>query len=452
MTPNGSSQNALTPLSMESNNALTQSASRSNTGLILSALLIVATWNYLDRAAVGILQEPIKREFGLSDFQLGLLGGPAFALLYVLMGIPFGRLAERANRVRLIAAVFALWSLMTALCGAATSFVFLLLARAGVSVGEAGCAPSSHSLIADHFPPQRRPWALAVFTSGVSLGSLIAALAGGAIAQHLGWRMAFYVLGGSGLLLALGFLLIVPEAPRTTRVEDTPSFWQTVRFLVGRRIVWHIALGIMVAAMLSLSTMQYLTSYYIRSHHMLIGQATLHVALVGGVAGAIGTYLGGLLGNHLAKRDIKAAPLVVAWAYLLATPLLVVGFLVPNPSIVTALLMIGTAAQCSYFGPTFAVLHTTVEPRMRGTAVALVLLVANLLGYGLGPPLVGAVSDALTKFLAGGSEPSQQICAAATWLQSACAAPAAGGLQWALSLLAFCNLWAFYHFRKIARC
>lgn len=429
----------------------TPSAATANTGMILAALLVVATWNYLDRSVIGILQEPIKREFGLSDLQLGLLGGPAFALLYVFMGLPFGRLAERAHRVRMIATVFAVWSIMTALCGAASSFLFLLLARAGVSVGEAGCAPASHSLISDHFPPQRRSWALAVFTSGISLGSLIAALAGGAIAQHLGWRITFFVLGASGLIFALAFVFVVPEAPRTTRAEDTPSFSAAVRFFLSRPLLWHVALGITVAAMLSLSTMQYLTSYYIRTHHMAISEATLHVALVGGVAGAIGTYLGGLLGNRMAQRDVKAASAVIARVYLVALPLFVVGFLVPNPIVGTALLMIGTAAQSSYFGPVFSVLHANVEPRMRGTSVALVLFVTNLLGYGLGPPILGAVSDGLARFLASGSAQSQLVCTLGSWLQPACEFPAAGGLQWTLSLLALCNLWASYHFKKISQ-
>ncbi|MGU7773822.1 spinster family MFS transporter [Burkholderia sp. MR1-5-21] len=427
------------------------SGTHARTGWVLMGLLAVSTWNYLDRSAIGILQEPIKREFGLSDFQLGLLGGPAFALLYVLLGIPFGRLAERVNRVRLIAVVFAFWSIMTALCGAATGYLLLLMARAGVSVGEAGAGPSAHSLIADHFTPDRRPWALAVYTSGISLGSLVAALAGGSIAQWLGWRATFFALGASGLLLALMFLFTVPEAPRTTRVEDAPSFSETVRFLVVRPVIWHIAFGIMVAAMLSLSTMQYLTSFFIRSHHMSLSQAVVYVALIGGVAGAIGTHLGGALGNRLAKHDVKAATSVVARAYLIALPLFVTGFLAPDPILATAMLMAGTAAQSTYFGPTFAVLHSTVEPRMRGTAVALVLLVANLLGYGLGPPVVGAISDRLSKFLASGSASSQDICSMAAWLKPACAVPIGGGLQWSLALLALCNLWAFYHFNRISQ-
>jgi predicted MFS family arabinose efflux permease len=420
-------------------------------GLILSALLILATWNYLDRAAVGILQEPIKHEFGLSDFQLGLLGGPAFAFLYVILGLPFARLAERYNRVRIIITVFALWSVMTALCGLAGSYLALLLTRAGVSVGEAGCTPSAHSLIADQFPPDRRPWALAVYSSGLSLGSLIAALAGGAIAQRLGWRPTFYTLGATGLLFALLFPLVVPEPRRTTAIDTTPSFVQAIGFLGGRPVIRHIVLGTMVAGLMGYSMTQYMTSYFIRSHQMLIGNATVHVALIVGAAGALGTYVGGLVGNGLEKRRRGAAALAAACGFAVATPLQALGFLAPSAILATVLLMAGAAAQLSYFGPAFAILHANVQPRMRATAIAVVLLATNLVGYGLGPPLVGAASDALQKLLAAHSPIVLHICATGNWLNQACQSPKAGGLQWALALLAAANLWAFYHFLRVSR-
>jgi predicted MFS family arabinose efflux permease len=426
--------------------------SRGQATLVLVALLVVATWNYLDRAIIGILQEPIKAEFRLSDFQLGLLGGPAFALLYVFMGLPFARLAERVNRVRMISAVFVLWSLMTALCGFAGSFAFLLLARAGVSVGEAGCSPSSHSLIADHFPPERRPFALAVFTSGLSIGSLLAALAGGAIGQQLGWRATFLVLGATGAIFALAFLFLVPEAPRTTPVEQTPSFMQALRILATKPVIWHVAAGQMVAAMMGYTMAQYMTSFFIRTHGMGLRDATLHVALISGASGAVGTYLGGMLGNRMSARGgLAGAAIVCAFGFLLAGPLFGLGYLAPDPMVATIMLMIATMAQLSYFGPAYAIVHSSVDSRMRATTIAVILLVANLLGYGLGPPLVGAASDHLAAFLGSGSSAAAGICASASWLNAACKSPVAGGLQWALSLLAIGNLWAFYHFYQVSR-
>jgi predicted MFS family arabinose efflux permease len=380
-----------------------------------------------------------------------LLGGPAFALLYVILGLPFARLAERYHRVHIIVTVFALWSVMTALCGVAGSYLALLLTRAGVSVGEAGCTPSAHSLIADQFPPDRRPWALAVYSSGLPLGSLIAALAGGAIAQRLGWRPTFYALGASGLVFAMLLPYVVPEPRRTTAVETTPSFVQAIRLLVSRPVIRHIVLGTMVAGLMGYSMTQYMTSYFIRSHHMVIGSATVRVALIAGAAGALGTYVGGLVGNRLERRRRGAAALAAAWGFMLATPLQAFGFLAPNAVLATVLLMAGTASQLSYFGPAFAILHANVQPRMRGTAIAVVLLATNLVGYGLGPPIVGAASDALQKLMTARSPTVLRICGTGDWLNQACQSPRAGGLQWALALLAAANLWAFYHFLRVSK-
>lgn len=424
---------------------------RDSNGFFLASILVVSTWNYLDRAALGILQEPIKHEFGLSDFQLGLLGGPAFAMLYVTMGLPFARLAERFNRVRIISAAFAVWSVMTALCGMAGGFISLLLARAGVSVGEAGCGPSAQSLIADRFPPERRPLAAAVYMSGVSLGSLIAAIGGGAIAQWLGWRMTFYTLGATGIICAIVFGLTVPEARRTTAAEETPDFGAALRFLAGHRLFRHVAISIAIAATLSLTTVQYLTSFYMRTYHLGIRDAAMQVALIAGAAGAVGTYLGGFIGNRLMRRNPGAPSAVVAWAYIAAMPLFILGFLAPRPALATILLMLGTAAQSMYFGPTFAELHAAAGARMRATATAIVFFISNLLGYATFAPLVGAVSDALAGRLAEGGAGVQQLCSASSWLNAACEAPQAGGLQWTLCLLAVANLWAAYHFRWIAR-
>jgi hypothetical protein len=199
------------------------------------------------------------------------------------------------------------------------------------------------------------------------------------------------------------------------------------------------------------STTQYMTSFFIRSHQMPIGNATLRVALIAGAAGAFGTYVGGLVGNRLEKRRRGASALAAAWGFMLATPLLVFGFLAPSVGLATVLLMGGIASQLSYFGPAFAILHANVQPRMRGTAIAVVLLATNLIGYGLGPPIVGAASDALQKLLTAGSPTVKQLCGTGTWLNQACQSPKAGGLQWALTLLAAANLWAFYHFLQVSR-
>ncbi|MGE3931591.1 MAG: MFS transporter, partial [Hyphomonadaceae bacterium] len=192
---------------------------------VLGALLVVYTFNFIDRVIVGIIQEPIKVEFGLTDFQLGLLGGPAFAILYTLLGIPIARLAERYNRMSILAVCLALWSAMTAACGFAVNYATLLAARIGVSIGEAGCTPPANSVISDYFPAERRASALSIYALGIPIGSMIAAVGGGWIATEVGWREAFIWLGVPGVLLAVIVKLTVKEPPRAAATGETPSFF-----------------------------------------------------------------------------------------------------------------------------------------------------------------------------------------------------------------------------------
>ena len=190
---------------------------------VLGALLLIYIFNFIDRILIGIVQEPIRREFGLDDSAMGWLGGPAFALFYAVMGVPIARWAERANRVSIVAIGAALWSAMTAACGFAGNFVQLALARVGVGVGEAACVPPSHSLISDYFPANRRASALAIFALGVPIGTMMAAVGGGWLAQNFDWRVAFWALGAPGLIAALVFKLTVREPPRAGAAVETPS-------------------------------------------------------------------------------------------------------------------------------------------------------------------------------------------------------------------------------------
>lgn len=213
---------------------------------VLGALLVVYTFNFIDRVVIGIIQEPIKEEFGLSDFQLGLLGGPAFAILYTLLGIPIARLAERTNRITVLSICVGLWSLMTAACGFAVNYATLFAARVGVSIGEAGCTPPANSVISDYFPAERRASALSIYALGIPIGSMLAAVGGGWIATEVGWREAFIWLGVPGVLLAVIVKLTVKEPPRAAPKADTPSFMSAVSALTKKATFWHVAFGIMI--------------------------------------------------------------------------------------------------------------------------------------------------------------------------------------------------------------
>ncbi|TPW07359.1 MAG: major facilitator family transporter [Alphaproteobacteria bacterium] len=211
---------------------------------VLAVLLLVYTFNFIDRVAIDILQEQIKTEFGLLDSQLGLLKGLAFALLYTLIGIPLARLAERANRVTILSVCVGLWSAFTALCGVAANFTQLIAARVGVGIGEAGCTPPAQSIIADYFPTDRRATALSIYSMGIHFGAMIAAIGGAWIATNFGWRVTFLALGVPGLLLAIIVKLVVREPPRVASAAvATPSFSATLKMLTSKPAFWHMALG-----------------------------------------------------------------------------------------------------------------------------------------------------------------------------------------------------------------
>ncbi len=415
---------------------------------VLFALFVIYTWNFVDRIIVGVVQEALKREFALTDFQLGLLGGPAFSFLYVLIGFPFAWAADRYNRTSILAGALAAWSVFTAACGFAGSFLHLLMFRAGVGIGEAGCSPTSHSLIADYFPPHKRSFAFAVFASGVSVGSIIAGFFGGALVGHYGWRGAFWVLGGTGVVLALIFKATVREPSRGGAQEATPAFFTTARFLLSQPVYRQIMGGNSTAALIGYSYTAYLTSFFARTYQMPIPQAAMHIAFVNGVAGACGTFLGGYLADRLTAKMPRARAVVPLVGFLVALPLMILGFMSSNSTVATVLLMAGTAAQLMYFGPSFSLVHAIAEPRMRATAAAILLFAVNLLGLTLGPPLLGLVSDAFNQALV--HQNGLGWCAQ-SWLAQTCGRPEAGGLRLGMALFAILNLWPAFHFWRVSR-
>ena len=190
----------------------------------LGVLVVVYTFNFVDRSLVGVTLEPLKQAFGVDDAALGLLGGPAFAILYTLLGVPIARFAERHNRITIITIGAAVWSVMTAACGFAGTFTQLVAARIGVGIGEAACVPPSHSVIGDYFPSQRRASAIAIFALGIPIGTMIAAFGGGWLVSHYGWRGAFWALGAPGLIAAIILRLTVREPPRAGAAPEAPSF------------------------------------------------------------------------------------------------------------------------------------------------------------------------------------------------------------------------------------
>ncbi len=386
--------------------------------LVLGLLLLAYIFNFIDRTILSILGPAIRIELGLTSTQIGMLGGLYFALLYTLLGIPIARLAERQSRVNILTVSLVVWSAFTALCGMAGSFVTLALCRFGVGVGEAGCSPPAHSLISDYFPPHRRASALAVYGLGVPLGMMFGAAAGGWLAQTLGWRWAFVVVGLPGILLALAFKLLVREPPRGHADQEMalaaglpveapvpPAPWSigheareigsVVRALFGKWPVLHMALGITLVSFGLYGSGQFAPQYFVAAFGLDLTTVGLIIGLIGGVGAGIGTLAGGFLADRLARRNAAWYALTPAIGLALCTPLYILAYTQANWQVAAALLLLPGLFQYTYLGPTFGVVQNSVDVRRRATATAVLFLFLNLIALGGGPPFTGWVIDQL---------------------------------------------------------
>ena len=377
---------------------------------VLLLLLAVSVLNFIDRQILAILLEPIKNEFHLSDTQLGFLTGLSFALFYSVMGIPLARLADCGNRRNLIAFVVALWSGMTALCGLATGYVSLLVTRIGVGIGEAGSTPASASLLSDYFEPARRATVLGLQSVGIYIGILLGFLLGGWIGQYFGWRAAFLVVGLPGILFALVFRFTVEEPPRgysegVTAHLDPPGLGETLRFLWRKRAYRHLPFAAGFYAFVAYGSMTWAPSFFSRTHGMSTAEIGTWLALTVGIAGGAGCYLGGVISDRIAAAT--GNPRWYVWipaaSVILSIPFVLGMYLWPDPEVA---LIISTGAWFlgnSWLGPTFATIQGLAAFRMRALAFAIMMFINNLLGIGLGPLVVGILSDRLQSSLGGDS-------------------------------------------------
>ncbi len=369
---------------------------------VLTMLVIVYVFNFLDRQIVTILAEPIKNDLGLNDTQIGLMTGLAFAVFYTVLGIPIARLADRYNRVTIISVALVIWSGMTALCGMAQNFTQMLAARIGVGVGEAGCSPPAHSLIADYFPPEKRASALSIYALGIPIGSILGLLAGGWIAEFYGWRMAFLLVGIPGVLLAIIFKTTVMEPLRgmsdvgTTAAAEQPPLGETLKTILRNKTIVNIAMGGALTSFVGYGLGQWLPAYFIRIHEMGIAETATYFGLVLGVASAIGTVLGGTIADRLALRSKRYYAWLPAVGVLGAFPFYFVAMLMENPYVAIAILVAPSLMNSLWLGPAFGTIQNLAPARMRAMASAILLFVLNIIGLGLGPFLVGVLSDALS--------------------------------------------------------
>lgn len=367
---------------------------------VLFMLVLAYLFSFVDRQILAILLPDIKAEFAVGDSVLGFLAGPAFALFYATLGIPVAILADRGNRRNLIAAALALWSGMTALSGMANSIVQLALARIAVGVGEAGLSPAAHSMISDLYPPSRRATAMGIFTLGISLGVAIAFFAGGWVADHLGWREAFLMVGAPGLVLALLIRFSVREPVRgqsesLTDTASRPSVVFVARFLLRRRAFLYLALGAAAASFGGYSVGSFFPSFLARSFAMSLTDIGIYMGLVFGLLGGLGFAGGGFAADRLSRQAQRgglsavAAAMLCAWLFSLAV------YRASDLNTVLILFLVPAVLSNTYLAVSLAHTQNLVELRMRGVASAIMLFVLNIIGLGLGPQTTGLLSDAL---------------------------------------------------------
>ncbi len=364
----------------------------------LFLLIVVYALNFLDRQILSILKEPIAAELHLNDAQLGWMGGLAFGLLYTLLAIPMAWLADRYSRVWIMTTALAVWSGFTAVCGLATSFPQMFLARMGVGIGEAGGTPPAYSLIADLYPSKQRARALSIYSLAIPIGSAAGILFGGLMAATVNWRWAFLVIGGIGVLMAPLLRLLVKDpvrgrfdVPQTSQL----SFVGVVRLAAGKPTFWLIAFGTAFASLVGYGFLYWFPTFLARSLHMdIVSRSELFAGayLISGIAGIIG---GGFLGDRMGPDRKFAYPLIPAIAFLISAPLYVLCVMAKTPQMAFFLVLIPQALGLMWIGPLLAATQHLAPANSRTQMSALFLLITNLIGLCAGPYFFGKVSDLL---------------------------------------------------------
>ena len=404
----------------------------------------VYTISIMDRQLVAILVEPIRKEFALQDWHMGLLSGLAFAAFYTTLGVPLARLADRNNRVNIMAVSLLVWSAFTGLTGLAKAFVHLLIARIGVAVGEAGCNPAAYSLIGDYFEARRRATALSIFHMGGYIGSFLGLLLGGWIGHNYGWRLAFLLVGLPGVAVALLLKLSLRELPRgfsdpARAVAEPPPVAKVVRDLLAKSSFVHLAFAAALHNFAVYGVGNWYAPFLMRSHDMNVAKAGFTLAIVTVLGGAAGTYFGGMLSDRFAaqRQDSRYYLWVPALSLLIGFPLSQGVLFFDDTRIVIGLLPFVVMCSAAYLAPSITATYGLVGIRERALASAVLLFIVNLIGLGLGPLFAGFASDHLRQvFLDRGLSEAEAL---------------GEGLRWSLRIVVVVNLWSAAHYFIAAR-
>lgn len=403
---------------------------------VLIILTIVYTFNFLDRQIMGIVAPAVQADLGLSDTQLGVLGGIAFAILYTTLGIPVARLADRYNRVTIISVSLALWSGFTALCGTAQNFTQLALARVGVGIGEAGGSPPSHSLISDFYSKEKRAGALAVYALGIPVGVTLAYLGGGWVLQNFDWRVTFLALGIPGVLFAIllkltvkepqrggteiattedafkglritepvglvekamrGFSAVFPRKMQGSVFNEFASLWRAAKHLLAIPSYRAIVIGLTAGSFASYAIASWIVVFFNRSHpDLATGDVYLWLGVINGTAYVLGVFIGGNLVDRLAVKNKSAYGWVPVAALTLNLPFFLGAMWINDPVWSLVLWWPSHLLTGFYLGPCFALAQTLAPVSIRALSTAIFFFILNMIALGFGPTYVGIMSDIL---------------------------------------------------------
>lgn len=372
-----------------------------NRAYVLFILVVVYTFNFIDRQIVGILAVPIKADLGLTDSELGLMGGLAFALFYTGLGIPVAMLADRFSRTWIMTVALVIWSGMTAASGLANNFWQLFAARLGVGVGEAGGVAPAYSLISDFFPPGQRARAMSVYSFGIPIGSAIGIVFGGIIASMIDWRWAFFIVGIAGVAIAPIFRMTIKEPPRggydrQREAVKPPGLKLIFSTLMTKPSFWLLSLGASFSSMMGYGVFFWLPSFFVRSYNLTLLNASLFYGAVLLIGGLAGIWAGGWLGDRFGQNKRSQYARIPAIAFLCTVPFYILAILSPTLTLAFFVLLVPTALGLAWLGPVISAIQHLVRPDMRATASAIFLFINNLIGIGLGTYAIGALSDTLT--------------------------------------------------------
>ncbi len=371
--------------------------------VVLAMLILAYTFNFLDRQVLGILKEPIKHDLGLTDTQLGVMGGVAFAALYTTLGVPIAWLADRVSRTWIMTAALALWSAFTMTCGLAGGFWSLFAARMGVGVGEAGGVAPAYSLISDYFPSTQRARALAAYSFGIPLGTALGVLFGGLIAAYVNWRWAFVSVGAAGLLLAPVFKWVVKDPVRggldsaggVPVANIAPRFNAVLATVFPKPSFWLLAFGAASSSICGYGVAFWLPSFFIRSLGLTLAQTSVYYSGISLLGGGAGIWLGGWLADRFGAKNRAAYALAPAICFLIALPCFLLAMNTTSLSWAFIFFLIPTGLNLAWLGPVLGAVQHLAPANMRTTTSALFLLINNLLGIAVGLWFFGFLSDQL---------------------------------------------------------